>query len=1215
MRNALLIWTLILALLAPVVSLPGSARSAGEAAVPAGYVDPFIGTGGAGNTYPAAQAPFGMIQPGPDTSRRKGGAGYDYEDPYIQSFSLTHLSGVGCDAASDLPFIPTIKPLDANPVRNRTAYQDTKVREAAAPGYYQVRLGESGIGFETAAAVRASIVRLDFPDTGEASVLFVPPNSTKSVSDSALRVHPDRRSVSGWARSGEFCGSTNRYTIFFHAEFDTPFLGFGAWEDGKRAEQADISHGESAAMYVRFGTNSPDSVRMKLGISFVSEANAKENIDAEIPHWDLSRTRQETFDAWNELLGKIRLSGGTEEEYRSFYTALYHVFLQPSVFNDVNGEYIGFDDRIRRVEDGHRIFAGFSLWDTYRTQAQLLALLAPEAASDMVRSLLLNAEQTIGEGGGLPGWGYYNDDPNIMSTYPAPLFIANAYAFGATNFDREAMKSKLIEVATSTNPLKKAASPDGEGAQWWGLEHYIERGYTDSVSDTIEYAMTDFAIAMFSRALGDDPNYRHFLDRSQNVFHLFNPNASPDGGYLQRKDESGQWIMPFSPTDHAGFLEGNSAQYTWVVPHNVERLIRLMGGKGPFAHRLDAHLSRYVRDGWPTDSPYWWSGNEPGMGVPYLFNWAGLPWNTQSHIDRILRTQWNASSSGIPGNDDTGTASAWYVWSTLGLYPSIPGVAGFTLSTPRFPKVELTVRNGVTITMRTASTGWSSRYIRGMNVNGEPHTRSWITLDRLTAGGGAVLDYVLGDTPSDWGTGTEDVPPSFAPDGEHPNRDGGGTARLYEQTEQATATVWEAEEAFLDGTRLDNRNAGYSGSGYVSGFERDGARLVFSVTVDEAGYYPLTIGYASPFGDKINSVLINGGIAGDAAFPQSETFTQLKFGDVALRQGGNTIELRKDWGYFDVDYIRLGLPRERRAVIPPEPRPVTPQASRQAVALMRYFASIYGKAVLAGQQISSAAERKYLLETTGTLPVIAGFDAAQLGDDALEWAASGGVVASEWHWPAPMGGGGYYAADTDFDVSRAVTPGTEEHDRTLRELDRMAERLKRFQAAGVPVLWRPLHEAEGRWFWWGAKGPEPAKALYRLMFDRFVHVHGLNHLIWIWTTVHSPDAAQWYPGDDYVDLIGVDKYITVDDYNPMLTAYDEAVALTGGRKMAVFSENGAIPDPQALLEQKVGWLFFNTWHSQYLMDEAINTKEHLRHVYRHPYVITLDEFPAESIYR
>ncbi|NEN84131.1 glycosyl hydrolase [Paenibacillus elgii] len=426
--------------------------------------------------------------------------------------------------------------------------------------------------------------------------------------------------------------------------------------------------------------------------------------------------------------------------------------------------------------------------------------------------------------------------------------------------------------------------------------------------------------------------------------------------------------------------------------------------------------------------------------------------------------------------------------------------------------------------------------------------------------------------------------------------------------------LYEAEDARTEGTVIAATRPGFSGTGYVTGFEHAGEAVRFTVNVEADGFYPLKIGYASPFGDKTNYVEVNGSTAGEKLFPQTEAFTEIDFGQVQLEEGENEIRISTYWGYFDVDYIRLGAMQPRPAIPKVTPKLATPQPSREAQALMDYMTSRYGKNILSGQQRTSSEELNYIYRITGKLPAMAGFTATDFGDNALEWAKYGGIVSVEWHWPAPMGGHEFFASKTTFDVAKAVTPGTEENRMLLRDLDEMAEKLLRFKQAGIPVVWRPLHEAEGGWFWWGAKGPETAKRLYNLMFDRFTGYHGLDNLIWVWTTSDTIHSKDWYPGDDKVDIIGVDRYIRDGDYSPLLSVYDTLVNMTGGKKLVAYLENGPIPDPRQLKKNKVGWMYFNTWNGKFLMDGKVNAEQHLRTVYNHPYVITLDKFPSQTIY-
>lgn len=430
----------------------------------------------------------------------------------------------------------------------------------------------------------------------------------------------------------------------------------------------------------------------------------------------------------------------------------------------------------------------------------------------------------------------------------------------------------------------------------------------------------------------------------------------------------------------------------------------------------------------------------------------------------------------------------------------------------------------------------------------------------------------------------------------------------------AVYTVYEAEEGTLIDTVAANERPGFSGTGYVTAFEQAGQGVEFGVTVEAEGFYPLRIRYASPFGDKTNFVEVNGSTAGEQLFPQTEAFADVDFGQVYLEEGYNRIGLMTYWGYFDVDSIALGPQQPRPEIAPVDSVPVTPNASPETRRLFGYLTSQYGKSVLAGQQRSTSQELDHIYTLTGKLPAMVGFTATDFGENALTWASYGGLIAVEWHWPAPMHGQEFFTAKTDFDVSKAVVPGTVEYSAVLQDIDAMARKLERFKQAGIPVLWRPLHEAEGGWFWWGAKGPEAAKALYRIMFERLTGYNGLDNLIWVWTSSDTVYSKDWYPGDDFVDIVGVDRYLKDGDYSPLMSVYDTLVRMVEGRKLVAYLENGPIPDPRLLKRNKVGWSYFNTWSGKFAMDGVINSVRHLRTVYNHPYVTTLDKLPSEAIY-
>jgi predicted alpha-1,2-mannosidase len=883
------------------------------------YVDPFIGTTGGANLYPGAQAPFGMIQFSPDTGIKNAGANYAKGDPYLQDFSLLHFSGYGMKSGANLPFIPTVGTLGTSPVNNRTAYQSSYANETAAPGYYKVDLTTPGINVELATTTRAGFGKFTYPGSTNSALLFAPSNCALGMLDSNLQIDPVNKKISGWTRSQTYGNTTAaKFTVYFCAKFDQAFTSYGTWNDSVRNDGSTGISGPNAAVYVKFNTSTNTVVNMKVAISFVSVAGAELNLNTEIPNWSLSEIKTAADTAWNNLLNKIQVSGGTTVATKRFYTAIYHSCMQPSVFSDVDGKYIGFDDAIYTVATGHNLYTNFCLWDTYRAQPQLLALIANAEASDMAQSLLLIAQHTYSNGLGFPGKAIYNDDVNSMGTYPVPIFIANAYAFGVKNFDTAAMKDRLIDCAMNTNPFRQCKSPDLNGATWWGLDIYKSRGWVDKVSDTLEYSQTDCAIAMFCQALGDTANYNYFLQRSQNIFNLANPNANGAGEcYLQRKDTSGNWVTPFSPTAEDGFMEGNSAQYTWGIPHNLKKLIQVFGGNSKFVSRLDSHTSQYVT-GWPTTSPYWWVGNEPGLGVPFGYNWAQNPAKLQAKIYDVLDKVFTTGTNGIPGNDDSGVISSWIAFCSIGLYPEIPGVGGFTIFTPQFSNITLALPNNKTVTINTPNVSATNFYIQSMKVNGVNSTSTWATMDTLTSGTGATLDFVVGGSASAWGTGAADVPPSFEiiSGTPTPTLTPGPTATptptpTPASTPGPTSTpgfgtiIVEAETGTLSGTVTSTSRTGYSGSGYVTGFDTTGDAVTVNVNVTSAGSYTLKIRYASEFEDKPNYVYVNGTNLGEKNFTQTTTFTELNLGAVSLNAGNNSLKVENSWGWIDVDYFKV----------------------------------------------------------------------------------------------------------------------------------------------------------------------------------------------------------------------------------------------------------------------------------------------------------------------
>ena len=778
------------------------------------YVNSFSGTdagqpnfgtgGGAANTFPGADRPFGMAQWSPDTSPSTVniGAGYSYGDSAIKGFSLTHISGAGCPIYQDIPFMPTTAPVTVSPAEPfsttvNPAYTAsfTHTDEEAAPGYYRVRLnpGTPGaINSELTTTTRTGFGRFTFPATTTASMIINTGGSAMAESSTAVQIDPANHEVTGSASSGGFCYQRDTYTVYFAAEFSQPFTAYGTWKkqlllpgttSNSDATPDAMSYpspfpgpnsdGAQAGAYVTFDTTHNQVVKVRVGVSFVSVANARANLQAENNgSVGFDAVRADASAAWNSLLNQTQVSGGSLADTRTFYTMLYHVLLQPSVFSDANGQYMGFDNVVHTASytdaTGAAVpytqYANYSGWDVYRSQIPLLALLAPRRTGDMVQSLLADAQQS----GWLPKWSVANGHTDVMVGDPADPIIAGSYAFGATRFDTAAALQAMIKGATQYGQSSNAMYVERQA-----LNEYQTLGYVPQEEDmgtmasfenpafvwgaaatTLEYTTADFSIARFAGALGDTATYNSFMQRSANWQKVFNPATR----YVEPRLASGAFAPNYDPTSETGFAEGDGAQYTWMIPYNLHGLFTALGGDMPARTRLDTFFTR-LNDG-PT-SPYAFLGNEPTLEAPWEYDWLGQPYKTQGIVRHAMLGLYSAAPGGYPGNDDLGEMSSWYIFGALGLYPEIPGVGVLALGSPLFPHAVLRLAGGdVTIDAPNASD--TTPYVRSLTLNGQPYVRPWLSMDALA--GGARLVFDLGSSPNQsWGSGPGDAPPSFAP--------------------------------------------------------------------------------------------------------------------------------------------------------------------------------------------------------------------------------------------------------------------------------------------------------------------------------------------------------------------------------------------------------------------------------------------------------------------
>ena len=716
-------------------------------------IDVFTGTGAraalpaaysGGETFPGADVPFGMVQWSPDTARFAY-SGYAYDDKRIRGFSLTHLSGAGCSQYGDLPFLPFTGTLPGDPARYSVGF--SHARETAYAGYYRVDL-ENGVTSELTVTQHSGAGRFAYPAGAQAGMLLNLAGSLNAVNDAQATLGHD--TISGWVSSGNFCYlHNNTYRVYFWAQFSQSFASRGAWRDGTVLNDQEEVSGPHTGVFVTFGSSRQNVIGVRVGISYVSVANAEVNVNAENQTGDFAAVLQRATQAWGDLLGEIRVSGGTATRRATFYTALYHALLFPSVFSDVNGQYIGFDGRVHSLPAGHAQYTNFSGWDIYRSEAQLLALLTPAQASDMAQSLVNDYEQS----GGLPKWPVANGETYVQVGDPAAAIIADIYAFGGTAFDTRTALTALISQATRPGVERPG-------------EDYLERpGYEPldgsygccnaygPASMTLEYALADFALSTFAGALGDTAHAQKFLWRAQNWRKLFNPAT----GYLEPRNLNGVFPSSLSPASNTGWVEGNAAQYTWLVPFNLRGLFDLMGGNARVVQRLDNFFTQLDAG---LDAPYAFLGNEPSLGTPWEYAYAGAPYKTQRIVHEVLTTLYGPGPGGLPGNEDLGELSSWFIFAALGMYPETPGTANLVLTAPFFSAITLRRPTGQVIQINAPNATGRAYYIQRLLLNGRVSARSWLPPSFIAHGG--TLDYTLAAVPNlSWGAGAQDAPPSY----------------------------------------------------------------------------------------------------------------------------------------------------------------------------------------------------------------------------------------------------------------------------------------------------------------------------------------------------------------------------------------------------------------------------------------------------------------------
>lgn len=753
MRNGLRTLLAGMALLLPLAAHAADARGdAGQRAFAA--VDPFIGTGGEGHTFPGATVPFGMVQLSPDTriQTRKDGygwaAGYRHSDTTIVGFSHTHFSGTGHSDLGDVLLMPTVGELKlerGDPDRPGSGYTSrfSHDSEAAQPGYYAVTLADYGIRAELTAGARVGVHRYAFPQGRPAHVVLDLRTSMYDypgkVQWSRIRVRPDGtvtgfRETRGWAPGRQLYFALRfSQPMIGHAlhdtEQDVPYKGFPPPGEKDPAQRAQIEGRQLVAGF-DFGSALRGPLVAKLAISPVSEDGAIANLDAELPGFDFDRMRADAKADWSQALGVAEIDA-PEPQRRAFFTALYHAFMGPSLFMDSDGRYRGPDNAVHQAS-GWTNYSTFSLWDTYRALHPLLTIVQPEQrTSDIVNSLLASRRES--PYGVLPVWAFHGLETWCMIGYHAVPVIADAYMKGIRGYDANEALDAMVASA-SYGPYD-------------GIAQYMELGYVpideegEAASKTLEYAYDDWTIHRMAQAMGRKDVAAAFGKRAANWKHAFDP----DTGFMRARKRDGSFRTPFDP-DASGYgtdyTEGNAWQYSWYVPQDVAGLAAAHGGTDKLLARLDAvfdatvdpRVFEHMED--ITGLIGWYAhGNEPSHHVAYLYAYAGQPWRTQARLKQVMDTQYKPTPDGLAGNDDLGQMSAWYVFTALGFYPVAPGTNQYILGRPFVSKATLNLPNGKRFTVIADGLDDTHPYVGSVSLDGKPLDRAFITHAELMAGG------------------------------------------------------------------------------------------------------------------------------------------------------------------------------------------------------------------------------------------------------------------------------------------------------------------------------------------------------------------------------------------------------------------------------------------------------------------------------------------------
>ncbi len=729
------------------------------------YVNTMVGTDGHGHTFPGAALPGGLVQLSPDTGIKGWDwcSGYHYSDSSIMGFSHLHRSGMGAGDWGDILLMPLtgdlkIKAGDkANPYegyRSGFSHDD----EISSPGYYSVLLKDYNIKAELTVTPRTGFHKYTFPESDNSRIIIdMHHGISDSCLDAGIEIVNDNE-ITGYRESKGF---VKYQKVYFCARFSKPFNSSGTWKGENISPGSKIEKGRHIGAFINYETSNEETIQVKVGISYTGIGQARLNMETEIPHWNFTQIKKQASGIWNDALGKIEVypdenDDNAMQKLNTFYTAMYHSLLFPAAFGDIDGKYTGMDGNIHSAE-GFTYSSDFSLWDTYRTEMPLLALIEPERNSNAINTMIAQYEQ----GGWLPtpqqfGNCYTND---MIGDHPSPAII-DAYLKDIRNFNAEkayqAVKKNATEIPPSDHRSKGRV----------GLKYYLEHGYIpfdlerQSVSRTLEYAYNDWCVAQFAKALGKDVDYELFSKRAlyyQNVLDTLSKFARP-------KKSDGSWLEPFDPRfighgDQRHYTEANAWQYTWFVPHDAGGLISFLGGKEKFIEKLDSLFT--VSSDIPESVPdvtgligQYAHGNEPSHHITYLYNYAGAPWKTQKIVREVMDNFYDDGPAGLCGNEDMGQMSAWYIMSAMGFYPVAPGENIYAIGSPLFSKIIIhpdeKIKNIKNFTVEVRNNSAKNKYIQSASLNGIPLNKPFF--DHAEIKNGGTLVFQMGPEPNKkWG--------------------------------------------------------------------------------------------------------------------------------------------------------------------------------------------------------------------------------------------------------------------------------------------------------------------------------------------------------------------------------------------------------------------------------------------------------------------------------